>query len=194
MKYLILLIISAFASNLATCQEYRISYEGLPELYETVDISLEQNNQSGDYTTITGNFKIATEDGEINGHQLAFDRAHIHRKSGNIEVIVTQKKQTQTVQLSLPILKEIRFNLYADSIKPVLNYYLNVEGVFSNNKVYPLDSNFITITSDNGTVQGNEWIKPNNINFDSVNFVAICKYDSTITSSTKVYIKKLVAD
>ena len=92
--------------------------------------------------------------------------------------------------LTLPLLTDIRFNLFTDSIKPVLNYYVNVEGTFSSGKVYPLDTSFVTITASEGSMQGMEWIKPASIDFEKVIFTAVSKFNPEITATTTVYIKR----
>src|SRR4051812_13754908 len=67
-------------------------------------------------------------------------------------------------------LKRVYFNLYTDSIKTVLNYYVNVEGEYRDGSYLPLDTNTVVITADNGSMVGNEWRAPKEIRFEKVTF------------------------
>lgn len=186
----VLIIILAVLPLASYSQKYRLTYTGMPELYETIDIIPELKKAGGSYSKLEKGYNLSTSDGTLKNTQFRFDRQYIHNQAGITEFTLTHNNETQNVQLTLPTLTQIRFNLYADSIKPVLNYYLNVEGIFSNGKIYPLDTNFINITASNGNMSGSEWIKPSRIDFEQVTFVAICKYDVTITATQTAYIKK----
>ncbi len=87
-------------------------------------------------------------------------------------------------------LEKIRFNLYADSIKPILNYYVNVEGVYAGGRILPLDGNDVTITADHGTMAGNEWVAPKHIDFDRVTFRVTAKGKPELQETVTVYIQK----
>ena len=87
-------------------------------------------------------------------------------------------------------LKRIYFNLYTDSIKTVLNYYINIEGEYYNGRVLPLDTGRIAITADHGRMAGNEWIAPKLITFEQVTFHAVAKEDPAITSTITVWLKR----
>lgn len=87
-------------------------------------------------------------------------------------------------------LKRIYFDLYTDSIKPVLNYYVNVVGELKEGGYLPLDSSHIILTCDQGRMSGNEWVLPEHIGFDKVTFTATARSNSSLTESVTVYIKK----
>src|SRR5947209_1944729 len=72
-------------------------------------------------------------------------------------------------------LQRVYFNLYTDSIKTVLNYYVNVEGQYEHNRILPLDTSLVVITSDKGSMVGNEWIVPQKIDFEKVTFTTFAK-------------------
>ncbi|MBZ0099894.1 MAG: hypothetical protein K8F30_12465 [Taibaiella sp.] len=191
MKWLIILGVLLYCHT-GICQQYRLSYDSrnIPELYDEIELVVQQSTGNGGYKVIKNGYTIQAETGTIVGKVLKFDRAVVQRNAGILNFTLTYNKEVHNLTLTLPVLTKIRFNLYADSIKPVLNYYLNVEGVFSNGKTYPLDASLADITPGRGTMQGMEWIKPAKIDFDKVSFVARYKYDSTITAETTVYIKK----
>ena len=87
-------------------------------------------------------------------------------------------------------LKRIYFNLYTDSIKTILNYYVNVEGEYRNGRVLPMDAHTITITADHGTVSGVEWVAPKDINFEKVCFRAVANDDSGVNANIVVWLKR----
>jgi hypothetical protein len=87
-------------------------------------------------------------------------------------------------------LKRIYFNLYTDSIKTILNYYVNVEGEYRNGRFLPLDTNSITITADNGRMSGNEWIAPKDIHFEKVTFHVTAKGRPELHDQVTVWLKR----
>lgn len=86
--------------------------------------------------------------------------------------------------------KRIYFNLYTDSIKTILNYYVNIEGEYSNGRILPLDTGTITIRADRGRMSGNEWIAPAHIDFEKVTFHAALKDNPAIDSEITVWLKR----
>lgn len=89
-----------------------------------------------------------------------------------------------------PQVKRIYFNLYTDSIKTVLNYYVNVEAELSNGNYLPLDTSTIILQSDQGRMSGNEWIPPRSIGFDRVRFTARLKSDPALHEAITVFLKR----
>ena len=87
-------------------------------------------------------------------------------------------------------LKRIYFNMYTDSIKTILRYYVNVEGEYANGRYLPLDTNTVIITADNGTLSGNEWIAPKDIKFEKVTFRVVSKGNSRLHDEVTVWLKR----
>lgn len=87
-------------------------------------------------------------------------------------------------------LQRIYFNLYTDSLKPVLNYYVNVEGRYKGDRFLPLDTNTIILTCSRGTLHGMEWVIPKAIDFPSVTFYAVAKSNPALHDSVTVFIQK----
>lgn len=87
-------------------------------------------------------------------------------------------------------LKRIYFNLYTDSIKTVLHYYVNVEGEYRDGRFLPLDTNSIILTADNGTMAGNEWIAPRDIRFEKVTFYVKAKGRPELHDHITVWLKR----
>lgn len=86
--------------------------------------------------------------------------------------------------------KRIYFNLYTDSIKTVLNYYVNVEGEYPDGSFLPLDTSVIAFSYDNGKMLGNEWIAPKQIDFKTVSFRVWLREAPQVSDSIKVWMKQ----
>ncbi len=86
--------------------------------------------------------------------------------------------------------KLIYFNLYTDSIKPILNYYVNVEGQTTDGRYLPLDDRQIALTADWGEIRGNEWVIPKAMLHDSVTFTAVLRSNPAMREQITVWIKK----
>lgn len=191
MKWLFLLS-AWFFSILCHAQGYRLSYDeySIPELYNSVQVVVEETGADNRCQPVTGKYTLQSTEAKFIGNRIEVDRKTLHQNKGIINCTLTYKGKTHLLPLKLPVLTGIRFNPYADSIKPVLNYYLNVEGVFSSGKVYPLNIAHVDIRASKGSVQGMEWVKPAVIDFDKVTFTAVCTYDAVIATQVTVYIKK----
>jgi hypothetical protein len=87
-------------------------------------------------------------------------------------------------------LKRVYFNMYTDSIKTILHYYVNVEGEYHNGRFLPLDTNSVVITADNGTMVGNDWIAPRQITFEKVTFRVASKTNSRLRDEVTVWLKR----
>ena len=89
-----------------------------------------------------------------------------------------------------PALKRIYFNLYTDSLKPVLNYYVNVEGELKDGRYLPLDTNDVRLTCSWGTLSNMEWVIPRVIAQDSVTFFVVAKNNAALRDSVTVFIQR----
>jgi len=174
-----------------TAQEYRLVYDSsdIPELYNTMRLAL-QENTGRTYKNVASGYRLYTSDGMLDGNILTYNDEDLRRTGGRFQLIAEIKGQKIALPLRVPILKDIRFNLYTDSIKPILNFYVNVEGSFTSGKVLPLTDAQVFITSDKGTINGMEWIAPTDKSFDRVTFTAASIADPTVARSVTVYRKK----
>jgi len=173
-------------------QEYRISYDAgqLPELYPQVTVYAEEKKGDRFVAMSSNTYRLHTSEGSLKGQELRFDRELLYRNKGIIHFTIKTKGKEYPAILTLPILDDIRFNLYTDSIKPVLNYWVNVEGVFSNGKILPLDTSFVTITSDQSHMNGMEWVLPSQRDFDKVTFSVVSKNGLPVKKEKTLYLKK----
>ncbi len=87
-------------------------------------------------------------------------------------------------------LKRIYFNLYTDSIKTILNYYVNVEGEYSDGRILPLDAASMTLSADHGSITGSEWVPPKHIDFEKVRFRAVANDDPGLQAEVTVWLKR----
>lgn len=88
-------------------------------------------------------------------------------------------------------LRRIYFNLYTDSIKTALDFYLNVEGEYQDGRILPLDTSELVFHADQGRIFGNAWQAPEQINFQKVQFSVHAKDRPAIRDSITVWMKKL---
>ncbi|WP_276133561.1 hypothetical protein [Polluticoccus soli] len=173
-------------------QEYRLVYDeqSLPELYNNIYIFAEVK-QDGGYRKLNANkYRLQTTEGQLDGNSFTFNRQRLYDNNGVVHFDLVAGSKAVPLTLALPVLQEINTNLYTDSIKPVLNYYLNVEGKFSSGRVFPLDSNFVAVTSDVGSMRGLEWILPKQRDFEKVNFTIVNKFNPDDRKNVTVYLKK----
>lgn len=86
--------------------------------------------------------------------------------------------------------KRIYFNLYTDSIKTQLYYYVNIEGEYPNGRYLPLDTATIGLSADQGSMAGNSWIPPKKIDFESVRFTVWLRCNPQVRDSIQVWLKR----
>jgi len=82
-------------------------------------------------------------------------RTNHHRVHFDIEA-KDAKGKVLACDLAIPYLDSIRFNHYTDSLKLGIRYYLNVEGIFSSGKIFPLDTNRVRFETSAGKIIGHD--------------------------------------
>jgi hypothetical protein len=87
-------------------------------------------------------------------------------------------------------LRRLYFNLYTDSLKPVLNYYVNVEGETADGNYLPLDTTDMVLTASWGQMRGNEWVIPKVLLHDSVTFTATSRRNVNLSDRITIWIQK----
>ncbi|MEZ5016896.1 MAG: hypothetical protein R2800_07575 [Flavipsychrobacter sp.] len=183
----ILLVLLALPS-IVVAQPYELSYDkdDMPELYNNISVYV--SDQSDATSTTKG---VLYYQGRIvKRNNLHFEKKDLYAAEGKLPFTLKTGGKEIPLTLELPILDDIRFNLYTDSIKPVLNYYLNIEGIFTNGRIFPLDTSLISVSCSAGAMDGFTWLKPETINFDKVTFTAICKYNPAIAQHLTIYIQR----
>lgn len=195
----ILLAIWLVWSGLAQAQEYRLAYEpdDMPELYHGARVYAEAQQADGSYKRITSGYRIRSTDGMVQGNnRINYTPTTLYNNNGVLHCTLQINGKDIPLTIAMPVLTTIRFNLYTDSIKPVLNYYVNVEGTYSSGRILPLDTTWVRIAADNGAMAGNEWVVPKQrpIPYEKVHFTAVCLYNEKLRATTTIYIKKLVTD
>ncbi len=194
MKHFIVFLLFALYSGNAICQQYRLIYDesSLPELYN--EVAVYAQIQKGDrYINLPANkYRLTTNEGNFRNGILTIDRNKLLHNNGLVNFTVLMQGKSMPLLLQLPVLKNIRYNLYTDSIKPILNYYVNIEGEFSSGRILPLDSNTILISASQGNMKGMEWVAPAKRNFDKVIFTATVKGMPHMSISKTVYLKQYI--
>lgn len=85
---------------------------------------------------------------------------------------------------------DIRFNLYADSVKTTIDNYINVEGLLSSGHYIPLTQKEINFVSDFGKWKGNCLLVDQKDNLDKIKITATLKTNPQLKKSTVVYVQK----
>ena len=188
---LLMVWVAFLAGAAASGQTYRLAYDPatIPELYHTTHIYLEER-AGGGFEEIRGRYRISSEDADLDGMTITYSPAALRAAGGKLRFSAQIRGEQVPLTLTLPLLQELRFNLYTDSIKPILNFYVNIEGIFSSGRIFPLTEEHVTVSSDVGTMKGLEWIPPANRNFDRVVFQAVSRADPSISRTITVYLKR----
>ncbi len=138
---------------------------------------------------------ITTNQGRVKKGKLSFDPRKVWQNHHKVTFRVTYQDTTFNCEMDLPYLQKIRFNLYTDSIKKRVPYYLNIEGVFSSHKVYPLDTSMLTFQVSNGELEKNILtITDKYQKIKQVKASAYFKLDSSINADVVIPIKTHIAD
>lgn len=80
-------------------------------------------------------------------------------------------------------------NLYTDSLKKGTYNYINVDGLLSNGKYLPLDTNHVIFKCSHGKFYGNNLWIDKNINTAKVDIQLILKKDNSVIKNIEMYIK-----
>lgn len=194
---IIICILLTLTATYTKAQYYNIFFDNakaVPEFITEGTVIIGNTNADGIQKPISKSCIIRVAKGEMNGRYLRLDRKAIQENKGKQKFFITCNGQTDTIISKFSYLKNIQFNLYTDSIKPIMNYYVNIEGEFSTGRILPLNNDFVEITASKGKMSGMEWVAPDNIDFDYVEFTAICPFDPSLAVSTKVYIQQVNKD
>lgn len=199
-----------FLTTLATGQTKEVKsikavYDStaLPELYNKIPIALYIAYANGEVRTtnglLRGNYnwnriKVVPSSGTFQNGYLLLDRKTLISQHYTIQLTITAADfpQSFTAELTLPTLDSIRFHHYADSLKRGFRYYLNVEGIYSSGKIFPLDTSTVSFEVSEGKLYGQDLLINNNETaIQSVNATAIYKNDERLKALTTIPVKKL---
>jgi hypothetical protein len=175
------------------------------ELYDRIPIGLKlvyDNNQlkqtegflRGDYRW--NRLKITTDNGAIQSGTLLVNRKQLAEQEYTIHLTVTVPGITQPflVPLTLPHVESIRFNHYADSLKRDIHFYLNVEGVFSSGKIYPLDTSSVAFEVSEGKMIGQDLLIDLHSATRIITVTAVYKPNPAIKAASSIPVKQLPDD
>lgn len=199
-----------FITLLATGQQKEVKsikavYDStsLPELYNNIPIGLYIAYANGEVRTTSGflrgnynwnRIKVVPNCGIFQNGYLLLDRKALISQHYTIQLTITSADipQSMTADIILPKLDSIRFHHYADSLKRGFHYYLNVEGIFSSGKIFPLDTSAISFEVSDGKLLGQDLLINNNeTSIQSVNATATYKNDERLKALTTIPVKKL---
>ena len=81
-------------------------------------------------------------------------------------------------------------NLYTDSLKKGTYNYINVDGLLSDGRYLPLDSNHIIFSCSHGTFYGNSLFIDKDTKLDKINIHVALKKNPAMHKDFVMYIKK----
>lgn len=84
----------------------------------------------------------------------------------------------------------IYVNLYTDSLKKGTYNYINIDGLLSNGRYIPLDSNYIIFWASEGKFFGNSLWIDKNFKSEHVLIKVVCKQNPQLNKEFFMYVKK----
>ncbi len=133
---------------------------------------------------------IKTAQGVVHNGALRFDPKKVWENRHRVSFQVTYAGTTLPCHMTLPYLEKIQLNLFTDSIKPDVPFYLNTEGHFSSGNVYPLDTEKLRFYVSAGTLTGNVLRLPEeDSSTKKILIKSTFKWDEDITDSAVVPVK-----
>src|SRR5690625_4511149 len=175
----------------------------VPELFQEIPIGFSFIFKDGKKKATSGflhgkirwkKLDIYSEQGEVNQGRLRFYRDKVLKNNHNVTFRVSYADTTLYCDLALPYLQQIHFNLYTDSIKKQVPYYLNVEGTFSNGKVYPLDTERIHFSGSAGRIENNVLEYSGRDSAKEIGVRAVFKLDSAINAQVVIPVKTYIEE
>lgn len=206
--YLTLIQVLLFYSTYAqqnNVTSIKASYDpaAVAELYNNIPVGLEIKYTNGQVRKtegfLQGNYrwnriKVSSSNGSWQNGTLLVNRQQLVAANYQVQLTVTLPDTDQPfiTALTLPHLESIRFNHYADSLKRGFRFYLNVEGIFSSGKIYPLDTTTVKFETSAGKLLGQDLLLNSN---DAVTrFITVTatnKNDTSMSISGTIPVKQL---
>ncbi len=138
---------------------------------------------------------IRTAQGTIHNGELTFDPEKVWENKHRVSFDITYADTTLHCDLALPYLQEIHLNLFVDSIKREVPFYLNTEGHFSSGKVYPLDTGKLRFYTSAGALTGNVLQLPQtDTATKKIRIISVFKWNEAISDSAVVPVKTHIED
>jgi hypothetical protein len=174
------------------------------ELYNRIPIGLYIKYEDGHTRKTKGflkgefpwnNIEVKTNNGTFQNGTLVINRKQLAEQQYTVKLsVIVGTSQPFQVPLKLPYLQNIRFNHYADSLKRDIHFYLNVEGVFSSGKIYPLDTSVIQFEVSEGKVIGQDLLIDLHSATRIITVTATDKNNPNIKVITSIPVKQLPDD
>lgn len=175
------------------------------ELYDRIPIGLKLLYDNGQFRKTEGflqgdyrwnRLKVNTNNGSFQNGTLLINRKQLAEQQYTVQLSVTVPGVAQPFQvpLTLPHVESIRFNHYADSLKRDIHFYLNVEGVFSSGKIYPLDTSTIKFETSEGKIIGQDLLIDLHSATRIITVTATDKNNPNIKVTSSIPVKQLPDD
>ncbi len=176
----------------------------VPELFARVPIGLvftfSDNKKSATWGYLRGKvrwnrLKITSPQGTVKAGMLYFDPRKVWENGHMVDLKISYSDTLLFCELALPYLESIHFNLYTDSLKRDVEFYLNMEGHFSSGKIYPLDTVKVRFQASAGELLGNVLLLPeSDTAVHDIQVKGIFKWDAQLADSCLIPVKTQVED
>lgn len=173
----------------------------VPELFNTIPVGFTFVYSNGKRESTRGllggkvrwnSFSVQSSQGEVHDGQLVFNLAKVWQSGHKVIFCIKIADTTLVSELELPYVKRIRFNLYTDSLKRNVPFYLNVEGIFSSGRIYPLDTERLEFKASAGVLNNNILlVKKSDTAIHQVKVYARLKTDPALCDSVVIPVKKV---
>lgn len=192
---------SAEAQHLTT--RFYWDTTALTELYNTVSVGFEFRTDKGTRRTegfLGGrirwtNLQVRASPGKFDNGQVTFDRRAVEKQGNNLRITLIPRKNpadSQHFSLPVPYVTAIRFKPFADSLKRGIAFDLNVEAVFSSQRIYPLDTADVLLSSDAGSFSGSSLLIPlEDTSTSEVQVKAVYKHNPDLHAEINLPVKKI---
>ncbi len=135
--------------------------------------------------------QITSPQGALKGGILFFDPQKVWNNGHKLDFKVRYADTVLSCELALPYVKNIHFNLYTDSLKRDVDFYLNIEGRFSSGKTYPLDAQSVRFQASAGRLRKNILLLPgSDTAVKAIRVKGIFKWDESLADSCVIPVKK----
>lgn len=173
------------------------------ELYDMARVGFEvfyQNGQSKATVGLSGGtirwnqINVQTDDGTFRNGQFNFNRASLRPKRYLAQFTVSLREapgQQFKVELQLPYLTGIRFRQYTDSLKRGEYFYVNVEGIYSSGRIFPLDTARVRFAVRGAELHGQDiLLDRNDFTTKEIYVDAVYRLNSDMKISTAIPVKQ----
>lgn len=193
-------VVSVGETNAQVGNLFRAGYDtsAVAELFDHVAVGFVFPDGSATQGLLGGRVRwkdlsVVTPQGHTEQGVLFFDREAVWQNHHRVSFTVTYGKKSYQANMPLPYVTALSFRLFTDSLKRDNPFDLNVEGIFSSGKIYPLDTSMVRFSkSGGGTLSGGILtVAAGDTATHRIGVTATLLFDAAIRDSVSVPVKIL---